>query len=189
MTTQTPTAVSEKCAGMKSWSLTYDHGFDYVIQSPSTNEIFAGGGLGQAYERGLAEIGNTDDSVNSVLALAHLGGAMNAVFGIEEAVAMASGVKAAWTGVMGFTSDGLPLVGRLPQEATQRSGKGEWVSAGFNGYGMVNAWLCGKHVAESVLGKESPEFVPEAYKMSAERLTGMSADDGARYWISTLGLD
>ncbi|KAK5165775.1 uncharacterized protein LTR77_008698 [Saxophila tyrrhenica] len=189
MTTQMPTAVSEKYAGGRSWSLTYDHGFDYVIQSPSSNEIFAGGGLGQAYERGLAEIGNTDDSVNSVLALAHMGGAMNAVFGIEPDRAMTSGVKSAWTGIMGFTSDGLPLVGRLPQEATMRQGQGEWISAGFNGYGMVNAWLCGKHVAESVLDKEKPEFVPKAYEVSLERLKGMSADDGANYWIAALGLD
>ena len=189
MTTQTPTVISEKCAGKKSWSLTYDNGFDYVIQSPSSNEIFAGGGLAQAYDRGLDELGNTDDSVNSVLALAHLGGAMNAVFGIEKETAMSSGVKAAWTGVMGFTSDGLPLVGRLPQEATLRKGKGEWVSAGFNGYGMVNAWLCGKHVAESVLVKEKPEPVPKAYAMTAERLGTMSADHGAAYWMGVLGLD
>jgi glycine/D-amino acid oxidase-like deaminating enzyme len=189
MTTQRPTKVSEKYQGTRSWSLTYQHGFDYIIQSPSNNEIFAGGGLRQAYGRGLGEIGNTDDSVNSVLPLAHLGGAMNAVFGIGEDTAMSAGVKAAWTGVMGFTSDGLPLVGQLPREATTRDGSGEWISAGFNGYGMVNAWLCGTHLADRVLQKEKPESLPKAYEISAERLRKMSAEEGAKGWVSALGLD
>lgn len=190
MTTQTPTTASQKYVGGRSWSLSYDAGFDYIIQSPSANEIFAGGGLAQAYDHGLSELGNTDDSTNSVLSLAHLGGAMNAVFGIGPDTAMTSGVKAAWTGIMGFTSDGLPFVGRLPKEATEREGGGEWISAGFNGYGMVNAWLCGKHVADALLEtKKDAQGVPKAYLISAERLGGMSAEDGARNWIVGLGLE
>lgn len=189
MTAQTPTPVAEKYAGKRSWSLTYDAGFDYVIQSPSGNEIMAGGGLAQAYDHGMGELANTDDSVNSVLALAHLGGAMNAVFGIGPETAMTAGVKSAWTGVMGFTSDGLPLIGRLPREASGREGEGEWISAGFNGYGMVNAWLCGKNVAERVLGRDGGQGVPKAYEISADRLGRMSAEDGVRNWVVGLNLE
>jgi glycine/D-amino acid oxidase-like deaminating enzyme len=189
MTTHRPTQIAKKYAGKRSWSLSYDTGFDYIIQNPTTNEIFAGGGLAQAYGRGISEFGTTDDSIQSTLALAHLGGSMNAVFGIEEDKAMTAGVKAAWTGIMGFTSDGVPLVGRLPSEATQRDGNGEWIAAGFNGYGMVNAWLCGKAVADRVLQREEPEPIPKAYEISSERLKGMSAEDGARQWVSVLGLE
>lgn len=93
------------------------------------------------------------------------------------------------TNLLGFTSDGLPLVGRLPKEATQREGQGEWVSAGFNGYGMANAWLCGQHIADSVLGREDAQSVPQTYKISSERLAGMSAEVAARTWLGVLGLD
>ena len=190
MTTQTPSDnFGNKYDGKRSWSIHYDAGFDYITQSGQTGEIFHGGGLAQSVERGLGELGNTRDDVNSVQAVAHLCGALNATFGIDEDQKMASGVKATWTGVMGFTSDKLPLVGRLPAEATQREGQGEWIAAGFNGYGMANAWLCGQHIADSVLGKDTVEPVPQAYVISSERLDSMSAKITAQHWLAVVGMD
>ncbi len=189
MTTHTPTDIALKHTGLRSWSLTYDNGFDYIIQSPSTKEIFAGGGLAQAFDHGLSELGNVHDDVQSTLPLAHLGGAMNAVFGLEPDTVMTNGVKAAWTGIMGFTSDGLPLIGALPNEVTGRDGKGEWIAAGFNGYGMVNTWLSGKHIAERVLGKDKPEPIPRCYEFTLERFKGMSAKKSLQGWVEALGLE
>ena len=94
-----------------------------------------------------------------------------------------------WTGVMGFTSDGLPLVGRVPKEASGRDGSCEFIAAGFNGYGMANAWLAGKHVAESLLGLENAEPVPQAYKITGERIASMSSQAAARHWLAALGVD
>lgn len=190
MSTQNPSKTfGNKYEGKRSWSIHYDAGFDYITQSGQTGEIFHGGGLAQSIQRGLGELGNTRDDINSVQAVAHLGGALNATFGIEDGQKMADGMKATWTGVMGFTADGLPLVGRLPKEATQREGHGEWVAAGFNGYGMANAWLCGQHIADNLVGKEQVQPVPQAYKISSERLAGMNSDVAARHWMSALGMD
>lgn len=190
MTTQTPTASFEsKYAGKRSWSIHYDAGFDYITQSGKTGEIFHGGGLAQSIQRGLGELGNTRDDLDSVQAMAHLGGSLNATFGIDKERSISAGVKAAWTGIMGFTSDGLPLVGRLPREATLRDGSGEWIAAGFNGYGMANCWLVGKHIADSVIGKEDVQHVPQAYKVSSERLADMGAATAARKWLEVLGMD
>lgn len=190
MSTQVPSkSFGNKYDGKKSWSIHYNAGFDYTTQSGESGEIFHGGGLAQSIQRGLGELGNTRDDLNSVQAVAHLGGALNATFGIEDEQKMSAGMKATWTGVMGFTSDGLPLVGRLPRNATLREGGGEWVAAGFNGYGMANAWLCGKHVADSVLGKVDFEPVPWAYKITNERLASMSAEVAAREWIAALGME
>jgi len=36
-----------------------------------------------------------------------------------------------WTGIMGYTQDGQPIVGEAPGQ------KGLWVCAGFNGHGML----------------------------------------------------
>ena len=90
--------------------------------------------------------------------MAHLGGIMDAVFGSQ----VRETVKAVWTGVMGFTTDGLPLIGQLPRAATLREGDEEWIATGDNGYGMANAWLSGKHVVGCVLQEKDVETIPSA---------------------------
>lgn len=189
MTAQAPTDRFGKPGGHQSWSIHYGTGFDYMTASGESGEIFLGGGLGQAYLHGLHEVGNVRDDVNSPLALAHLSGIINAVWGKDERQSASSHVLAAWTGVMGFTTDGLPMVGRLSKEATSREGQSEWIAAGFNGYGMANAWLSGKHIADQLLRKEDDGIVPKSYRYSAKRLGGMFAEGGARHWMTALGLD
>ncbi|KAJ6781293.1 hypothetical protein PWT90_07979 [Aphanocladium album] len=78
-------------------------------------------------------------------------------------------VRATWTGIMGFTGDRLPLVGRVPEEATQR-GRGEWMAAGFNGYGMSMCWACGEAVAKMVLGMDASDLLPDAFLVTRERI-------------------
>ncbi len=78
-------------------------------------------------------------------------------------------VRAMWTGIMGFTGDRLPLVGLLPESATQRGG-GEWIAAGFNGYGMSLCWACGEAVAKMMLGLDVSDFLPAALLVTRERL-------------------
>lgn len=189
MTAQAPTNGFGVQGGSRSWSIHYGTGFDYMTQSGKGGEIFLGGGLAQASQRGMHEIGNVRDNENSSLALAHLSGIVNAVWSKDNRESAASHVIAAWTGVMGFTADSLPLVGRLPEEATSRTGQGEWISAGFNGYGMANAWLSAKYVADQILKCGDNGMLPRSYLISAERLKGMNAKDGAGYWMATLGLD
>lgn len=83
-------------------------------------------------------------------------------------------IRAMWTGIMGFTGDRLPLVGPLPQSATQRGRNGdggEWIAAGFNGYGMSLCWACGEAVAKMVLGMDDgSELLPAAFLATRERI-------------------
>jgi len=189
MTAQRPSEKFGIQGADRSWSIHYGTGFDYITQSGQTGEIFLGGGLGQAYQHGLHELGNTRDDINSPLALAHLSGILNATWGEEDRESASTEVLAAWTGVMGFTSDGLPLVGHLPKTATGRVGEGEWIAAGFNGYGMANAWLSAKHVTNLILEDKDDNVLPRCYVISEERLSKMSAEDGVRNWMGALGLD
>ncbi|WPH03555.1 FAD dependent oxidoreductase [Acrodontium crateriforme] len=188
MTAQIPTTRFGVQGDKLSWGIEYGIGFDYITQSAQSGEIFLGGGFLQADMRGLGELGNINDDEQSTLALAHLNGIMNTVAG--QGNEAHDEMKAAWTGIMGFTTDGLPLVGKLPREASLRSGDGEWIAAGFNGYGMVNTWLCGKHIADLILGKTDPEHVPAAYAISAERLAKMGANVAAERFLNhSLGLE
>jgi glycine/D-amino acid oxidase-like deaminating enzyme len=70
-----------------------------------------------------------------------------------------------WTGIMGATADGRPFIGEVPGK------KGMWISAGFNGHGMV---LCLKSAEALVTmmetGGETPEWFPESFLITDERL-------------------
>jgi sarcosine oxidase subunit beta len=61
-----------------------------------------------------------------------------------------------WAGIMGFTADGLPLIG--PYDGA----RGIWVSAGYNGGGFSFTQAAGKAVAQLVCG-ESSEFDLEPF--------------------------
>ena len=50
-----------------------------------------------------------------------------------------------WTGVMGYSFDSNPHVGRVPDKA------GQYIAAGFNGHGMPVIWLVAKALARMVL--------------------------------------
>ena len=77
-----------------------------------------------------------------------------AVQGHLDAHLRGLGVTAAvthrWAGVMGFTPDGLPLVGALPGMA------GVYICAGYSGHGMGFAFNCARVLADSILGGAAP---------------------------------
>jgi gamma-glutamylputrescine oxidase len=68
-----------------------------------------------------------------------------------------------WSGILAFTPDRLPLVGRVPGRS------GVWASLGYSGHGNALAVWCGEAVARAILGDEdsrlarfSPERSPVA---------------------------
>lgn len=80
---------------------------------------------------------------------------------------------------MGFTADGLPLVGNLTGEYTGRTGSNEWIAAGFNGHGMDKCWLTGQALAAMVLGEDAPLWFPTSYLVGEERLRSLTPDAAA----------
>lgn len=50
---------------------------------------------------------------------------------------------------MGFSRDGLPMVGAVP------GSPGALVAAGFTGHGFGFAWVCGRAIAEMVTAGRS----------------------------------
>lgn len=127
-------------------------------------------------------------------------------------------VKSLWSGIMGFTPDHVPWVGKLPGSVASHRGNylsaapnspttitanggangangsangahgapgapseagGEYIAAGFNGYGMPLCWGCGEAVAKMLLGQqdEISEWFPESFRITEQRL--------ASPWTST----
>ncbi|PTB63710.1 nucleotide-binding domain-containing protein [Trichoderma citrinoviride] len=171
MTAQKPgDGFAPVCQGRRSWSMMYGTGFDYVTQRPDgedgqPGELMLGGGLFRSKEEGLDQVGVWDDGRVDAFPLMHLRGSMATIF--EPRWGAGGTLEAAWSGIMGFTGDMLPFVGGLPPGVgigKRRNvggvgdGFGEWIAAGFNGEGMVWAWLSGVAVGIMVMGREGDEL-------------------------------
>lgn len=182
-----------------SWIFNYDQGFDYLTQLPigtaSDGELMMGGGFAQTQHGGIHETGCSHDSELNLYASIHLRGVLGAVFAPEDwGTVDGEAVKAMWTGNLGFSTDGLPWVGKLPESlterriATTRSTPGaEWAAAAFSGEGMVHAWLSGKALAEMILSHDAtdgevviPEWFPEAMVISSKRLANARLERDAQ---------
>jgi glycine/D-amino acid oxidase-like deaminating enzyme len=179
MTVQLPGQIFPGLGAERSWNFVYGkHGLDYATQNAKTGEIFLGGGLARGQNEGLEEFGNSSDDTADVLTQIHLSGVLPVIFGPEIRY---SRVKSMWTGIMGWTADGIPLVGKLPSSATGRVGQREWIAAGFNGYGMVNSWGSGKAIALMMLGEDIGDWFPASIEVTQKRLDEMQPEKFAKF--------
>eukprot|EP00004_Rigifila_ramosa_P022186 TRINITY_DN6014_c0_g1_i1.p1 TRINITY_DN6014_c0_g1~~TRINITY_DN6014_c0_g1_i1.p1 ORF type:complete len:484 (+),score=99.40 TRINITY_DN6014_c0_g1_i1:1-1452(+) len=73
-------------------------------------------------------------------------------------------MRQSWTGVMAFSPDDAPFVGRLPPQFLENLDKlrdaGAWISGVFTGHGMGLAIACGKAMAEMILGHSPAMYHP-----------------------------
>jgi glycine/D-amino acid oxidase-like deaminating enzyme len=153
----------------------YRDGYEYMMARPLPDggqHIVIGGGLGRLPHAGPSEYGTVDDSVLNPAISKYLHERLTGYFGAEnwgetsEAEASRRVVQE-WTGIMGATADGRPFVGEVPGK------KGMWISAGFNGHGMV---LCLKSAEALVKMMEArgaegkPQWFPESFLITQDRL-------------------
>lgn len=184
MTAITPSNSFPRLGHANSWSLCWDNGgFDYMTQAGNAEGlVFLGGGLAQGSEAGVVDLDSVDDTKLNKPALKHLCSVLPDRFRDGSGATL----KQAWTGIMGFTADGFPLVGKIPYDLSNRevvegaSGH-EWIAAGFSGYGMVNCWQSGRAVADMISGQPTgandESFPNELFECSRKRLESMNIDD------------
>lgn len=179
MSVQNPGSTFEDSQGKRSWSFYFQTGFDYLSQNAHTGEVYIGGGELGGFDSGLEIHGIASDAEENVGAKSHLAGILPVVFGKEAWGSERPGkplIKASWVGILCNSLDRVPLVGMLCQEAlgSRRVGSrqegAEWISAGYGGYGMVNAWRCAKALAQQVLGSDVPAWLPAAYVLTPARM-------------------
>lgn len=154
-------------------------GFDYMTQAgDAEGHVFLGGGVEHGASAGVVDLNRASDVELNAPALKHLCEVLPKHFAGGQGTVL----KQAWTGVMGFTSDGFPLVGMLPRELSptkiaQDAAGSEWIAAGFNGYGMVYCWQSGRAIAEMILGYPADTidqyFPREQFECSIARLGRM----------------
>jgi glycine/D-amino acid oxidase-like deaminating enzyme len=154
----------------------YGDGFDYITQlrpeedgaPQNQGDLMIGGGFARTVKDGVDMVGVSDDAEPlEGLTVAHISGVFPAVFSPNWGVG--GGLKEAWSGILGFTGDLMPLVGRLDTNVTGRVPSndtepktggmpaGEWIMAGFSGEGMVWSWLCGMALGLKMAGHDDDE--------------------------------
>ena len=114
------------------------HGFDYWQQLPD-KRIVLGGFRDFSI---LAEM--TDEEVTTP----EIQGALDTF--LVELLGEAPRVEYRWAGIFGLTQDLLPLVGRVPGH------DGVWIAAGYSGHGNVLGFMCGRLVANAIVGGADP---------------------------------
>ncbi|GJD00972.1 FAD dependent oxidoreductase [Colletotrichum higginsianum IMI 349063] len=173
-----------------TYSFIYEGGYEYMIPRPAgapfAGDIVIGGGLVRAPEEGLEEYGTTDDSRLNPIVSSYLHETTPRYFGDnwgDDDDAAGGRLRAEWTGIMGFSPDGFPFVGQVPGSSGGGGGskdEGLWVSAGFQGHGMVFCWMCAKALVAMMLdmAEEDKEeekqrlssWFPEAFRITEARL-------------------
>lgn len=186
MSEQPPAPGFENRGERASWTYFYPSRFDdasgefavgmyYAQQNPRTGALWVGGDC-----QPLADMLSSDDSVCTAAARRSLCSVLPRIWSGAAAEGAAEGEGAdgprVWSGIMGFTADGLPLAGRLTRDLTGRGGDGEWLAAGFGGHGMNKCWLTGAAVAEMALGREPEAPLPAVFCLTPERVARMSSE-------------
>jgi glycine/D-amino acid oxidase-like deaminating enzyme len=174
VTAQRPGSKMPKEGLSTTYSLIYKGGYDYMIPRPKGVEIYGGdiiiGGRSiSAKEEGLYEYGTTDDTTEDGDIMENLHEVLPRYFGDNWGDDHPDGrVRTQWTGIMGYGPDGLPFVGEMPGE----EGEGLWVSASFQGHGMVLCWMCARALVELMLGRDNEElrsWFPGVFRVAEER--------------------
>jgi glycine/D-amino acid oxidase-like deaminating enzyme len=114
-----------------TYSFIYSKGrFDYFIQQPEYDgcKLMLGGGY---YEDPCPT--SYEDNTTSEEAQRYLSQQLPKVFKWKGEEDPEKRVYMKWSGIMGFSGDGLPWVGPLSDEL---GGKGQWVCAGYTGEGI-----------------------------------------------------
>ena len=136
---------------------------DYLVQRPNETggHLMFGGGRAYGPSLGVSDDSTIDENTARYLRHAlidHLGPYAHQ----SNLTPTTSELSATheWTGIMSFSRDNLPWVGPVPNRPSV------FMSAGYTGHGMPNAWLCGGAVGKMILEKVEDGFVKDDVQMN-----------------------
>ena len=172
MTAQRPGTSIPKSGLSTTYSFIYDDSYEYMISRPQgsrfAGDIMIGGGSTKAPKAGLDEFGTTDDTATDRTILNYLVHSTRVYFGSNWGKDNPKGrLRNAWTGIMGYSADGFPLIGEVP------GAEGLYIAASFQGSGMVLSLLCAQALVQMILGTHDAEldvWFPKAFRMGKGRL-------------------
>ncbi|KAK9337267.1 hypothetical protein LIPSTDRAFT_238 [Lipomyces starkeyi NRRL Y-11557] len=148
-------------------NMNFNRGGEYLIQRPNGNFVLGGGrrfgnGNGiESFNNNTTAETEIDGSVDFYLSFffpqilcfdnSHYLSPPKTVLGerdTNEAYSADYGIVKQWTGIMGFSVDEYPLVGKIPSFLEQGQ---EYCIAGFSGHGMPRIFLAAKALVRMIL--------------------------------------
>ena len=155
-----------------TYSFIYANSYEYMITRPQgskfAGDIIIGGGSTMAAEEGLNEFGTVDDSATDPIIVDYLHDSTLKYFGDYWGHDDSEGrVRKVWSGIMGYSADGFPFIGEVPEE------KGLFIAASFQGHGMVLCLSAVKALVEIINDTEGgnvDSWFPKAFRVTGERL-------------------
>ena len=118
----------------------WDNDYDYLIQRQTKDKHLIIGGRDSAHPAGLqGPLGDSDDSTGNEGMYQRLCQFPGKNFEGWEDGGEVEGSQC-WTGIMGFSKDGLPFLGEVPGKM------GQFVAAGYNGHGRFQEGARGFNV-------------------------------------------
>ncbi|MCJ1354493.1 MAG: hypothetical protein MMC33_004482 [Icmadophila ericetorum] len=155
-----------------TYSFIYEDGYDYMIPRPRGSgfegDIIIGGGLTKGDKKGLYEYGTTDDTTTDSAIMSYLDNSTLTYFGANWGNDHPKGrIRKAWSGIMGYSADGFPLIGKAPGE------EGLFIAASFQGHGMVLCLSSAKALVHIMYCEDEQaldQWFPKAFRITEERL-------------------
>ena len=168
-------------------SFIYEDGYEYMIPRPTGTKdegsICIGGGTTKGPDDArVLEYGTTDDTMMDPMIFTYLKNSAAGYFGFNWGKDASKGrILQAWTGIMGYSADGFPLVGKVPDmdvigQTGIHNGRGDlnlWIAASFQGSGMVMCFMAAKALSlmmSETNDDKAREWLPEAWLMGKHRL-------------------
>ena len=172
MTAQRPGSDMPTDGLKNTYSFIYGDGYEYMVPrrkgSEYTGDIMIGGGSTMAADEGLNEFGTTDDTATEPVITNYLRDSTGIYFGSYWGNDHPDGrIRRAWTGIMGYSADGFPLIGPVPDE------RGLYIAASFQGLGMVLCYSSAKALVDMMINGDqtrTDQTFPEAFRLTRERL-------------------
>ena len=160
-----------------TYSFVQETGYEYMISRPpaagedKVGDIVIGGGIWKLGDKTATRYGETDDTaldptIRDYLRESCVDYFSHANWGDDNPKGR---VKKEWSGIMGASADGLPYVGERPEMP------GLWISASFNGHGMVWCMKAAEALVDKMVGDEEAKknldsWFPKSAWISKERM-------------------
>ena len=171
MTAQRPGSGLPKDGLATTYSFIYDDGYEYMIPRPQgstfAGDIMIGGGATKGPDEGICEFGTTDDTTTDAAILKYVENSAVERFGSNWGHDHPEGrLRRAWTGIMGYSSDGFPLIGQMPGEDDL------YIAASFQGSGMVLCFESAGALFEIMSHDDEAldQWFPKAFRVTRERM-------------------
>ncbi|KAH6977183.1 FAD dependent oxidoreductase [Ilyonectria sp. MPI-CAGE-AT-0026] len=142
------------------WLRYSEHDYDYLIQRAPGDVVVGRANTGRK--------ATGDDSETDLQPHAHLRGFPDEAFSSPDRGSSAH-ITHAWSGILGFTQDAMPFVGRLPFPGRSH----QWVCGGYHGIGMVKAFRTGQMAALMIIGEELSQDYPRSMLITEERIKAL----------------